>query len=927
MEPEPEAPIVHAAVSPDGTDSPEAALAIESATRFLMTLFQPGDWVLFRPIEAWTQNGKKDSRVIYQLEHSRQCDPEVFQFTIRSYLRTTPEFRANVFFGVCPRLGGKGEFDLAWQIRTARAVWSDIDHVTVKEALERCTTAKLPTPSIVVNSGNGVHLYWLLDTPYSIDDCDPPPQVVLRFDTLPNGRKKAHRFIWEDGERVPIERVRSAERMSAKANRLQDIIAGVGKAIGGDHTHDLSRLLRIPGFLNRKNEKNGAVPRPTELVECDSTRRYPISLFEPFAIPSPEAQKQKQIASIPLPRVRRLSASKADKLDELIAASAMAAAGTRSEVDFRLCCFAIQSGASQEEVWSKVATIGKFAERGRPYFDRTWESAADKVRDSSYERIQKTLPAAPAASVGDSDPNAGADHTRPDGGAAGPASDRRIIHVDTSYMQVDSAMQQITDQFLKIGGCYTRADQFAVVRGNAIRTILTTAELLGVLNKHLEFYFVDSDGEGGEFRPLPPAYANTWLNRDDLLGKLPKITMFTNNPVFAPDWKLVEPGYNASSGIYYSGAPIAPREGREYLDRLLADFCFKAPADRANYIAMLLTAVCVPHFIGAKPAALFNGNQPGIGKSILAQIIAILRDGHTVGTISYNPNDEEFEKRFGSVVRRGVTTLIIDNAKLRGRNQRIDSACLERSITDAILSFRLLGSSQDIQAENSHIFCLTANSADISPDLISRSVPINLFFEGAPSRRKFSLPNPERYVTEHRVEILGELVGMVEKWKEAGSPRTETASRFNKSGWGDILGGILSVAEIPDFLANIDEMAESLDETRRDFTELVTAMLADPRGAWTGATLVELAGQRGLLTNELGDGSARSQAIRLGLIASRYVGEYFDVDVRRVRFQREKSRTGQTYRVELIEGSPKSAECLSVCGMIANDGFFNIQHT
>ena len=51
------------------------------------------------------------------------------------------------------------------------------DHVTVAEARERVAKAGLPPPSIVVNSGNGVHLYWLLDEPFLIDDAGDPPPV------------------------------------------------------------------------------------------------------------------------------------------------------------------------------------------------------------------------------------------------------------------------------------------------------------------------------------------------------------------------------------------------------------------------------------------------------------------------------------------------------------------------------------------------------------------------------------------------------------------------------------------------------------------------------------------------------------------------------------------------------------------------------
>src|SRR4029079_7871653 len=134
--------------------------------------------------------------------------------------------------------------------------------------------------------------------------------------------------------------------------------------------------------------------------------------------------------------------------------------------------------------------------------------------------------------------------------------------------------------------------------------------------------------------------------------------------------------------------------------------------------------------------------------------------------------------------RRGSTTILVDNAKAqsRGKTARIDSPCLERSITDAVLSFRLLGHSKEIRAENSHLFCLTANGPDVSRDLITRSVVVNLEYEGDPARRTFTIPDPEGYAQEYRLDLLGELIGMVETWRAAGSPRADVASRFNKKG-------------------------------------------------------------------------------------------------------------------------------------------------
>ena len=100
--------------------------------------------------------------------------PALLAGAIKRQNQRAEQTKANIFFGVCPRVGTEGQYDLAWQIRTVRALWTDIDHVTVDEVRDRIAKAGMPLPSIIVNSGNGVHLYWLLDTPYLIDDAGDP---------------------------------------------------------------------------------------------------------------------------------------------------------------------------------------------------------------------------------------------------------------------------------------------------------------------------------------------------------------------------------------------------------------------------------------------------------------------------------------------------------------------------------------------------------------------------------------------------------------------------------------------------------------------------------------------------------------------------------------------------------------------------------
>jgi len=480
---------------------------------------------------------------------------------------------------------------------------------------------------------------------------------------------------------------------------------------------------------------------------------------------------------------------------------------------------------------------------------------------------------------------------------------RPVIRVDPSIMQVGDTLHKVTDRLLAAGNCFNRAQQLVAINDLQIHTILSAPELAGLLNQHVEFYFINKDA--GEFKPFPPAYANTWLNHDIEQSRLPLIKLYSRNPVYTDDWRLVAPGFDRPSGIYYAGTAVQPLTETPRLDVLLREFCFRRPTDRTNYVGVLLTTILMPRFIGSKPAALFNGNQPELGKSILAQIISILRDGEPAETATYNPNDEEFEKRLGAIVRRGSTTIIIDNAKARGRNARIDSPCLERSITDPILSFRLLGQSDSIRAENSHIFCITANAPDVSRDLVTRSVVINLYYEGDPEKRAFSIADPEGYALKYRIEILGELVGLVERWKASGMPLAKTHSRFNKRGWGNIVGGILEACGEPDFMANAEEAVAQLDETHREFAELVDILADHPQGVWTSTELVELCGKHKLLSTDLGDGSERSQSTKMGTTAGRFIGDCFSLsDGRQATFLRLTDRKGNVYRVSVVEAVP-----------------------
>jgi hypothetical protein len=76
------------------------------------------------------------------------------------------------------------------------------------------------------------------------------------------------------------------------------------------------------------------------------------------------------------------------ELEQLIARCATAA--DRSKAEFAVCCEASRLGIDKEEIWQRLQAVGKVKERGRDYFDSTWENAEDEVRQGQTAHLNGT---------------------------------------------------------------------------------------------------------------------------------------------------------------------------------------------------------------------------------------------------------------------------------------------------------------------------------------------------------------------------------------------------------------------------------------------------------------------------------------------------------------------------------------------------------
>ena len=299
--------------------------------QFLSTLFLPDEFIEIRFIESWVLRGKKTSRVVRAAQWLR---PHEFASQHGEITDFAEHERANIYFGVCPRLR-KGDANDD-RIKTIRCLWCDVDSVTAEEASERWNDTEVPRPSIIVRSGSGIHGYWLLER-----DLESPEERLQVVAMLPH-------FY---------------------------------RSFGGDHVQNLSRVMRPPGTVNYKDARNGRPPRLCRLCTCRPEVRYPLESFAPW-IEQAEPQRRRRTPSGSTGSATEFPA-KATVVRNTEAVAIACRLGKpsqdRSRRDFAIVCDLLRLGLTREEIWPLVCHSSKFESNGRPYFDLTIANAERRI--------------------------------------------------------------------------------------------------------------------------------------------------------------------------------------------------------------------------------------------------------------------------------------------------------------------------------------------------------------------------------------------------------------------------------------------------------------------------------------------------------------------------------------------------------------------
>lgn len=235
----------------------------------------------------------------------------------------------------------------------------------------------IPRPTAVVYSGGGYNAIWRLDQPIAIT-----------------------------GE--------SEEQRIACAEDIKRYNIQLEWDFGGDHCHNVDRILRLPGSVNwpdAKKRGRGRVPTLAKLLWFDTDAAYPIDRFiaAPLIQTSADGMAGKRAprsgkAAAPPGNVRRLSS--VDELGDGITnrTKALIVQGcdpddptrtSRSEILFHVCCDLVRGGITRDVIYSVITDpdfgISKSVLDKRGSVDRYANRQIDRAEEEAVDPALREL--------------------------------------------------------------------------------------------------------------------------------------------------------------------------------------------------------------------------------------------------------------------------------------------------------------------------------------------------------------------------------------------------------------------------------------------------------------------------------------------------------------------------------------------------------
>jgi len=342
--------------------------------------------------------------------------------------------------------------------------------------------------------------------------------------------------------------------------------------------------------------------------------------------------------------------------------------------------------------------------------------------------------------------------------------------------------------------------------------------------------------DGGTYvKASPPKnIAPTLMARGHWPG-IPVLHGISRWPILRVDGSLcTKPGYDSKTGLLYepsctvrvleSPSKDDARQAIDNLLDLLVDFPFlEKRLHQTAWLATLLSVVGRAAIEGPVPLLLIDASDKGSGKTLLADLLAVIVLGKPAPRRTKPESPEEWKKAMLSLALAALPLVLIDNV-----TGTLQSDALDAVLTGTEFQERALGGNEETTQRFHSVFAVTANNALISEDLVRRSLQVRLEpgVERPEQRSNFRHPALLRHALAHRAEFLSAALTVLRAYFVAGCPKVAMRAMGSYEEWSRVVRGALIWAGQPDVAVTQDDLRDSANEDRTDAATLLQAWFA-----------------------------------------------------------------------------------------------------
>ncbi|MGC6464532.1 MAG: hypothetical protein ACON5N_03015, partial [Akkermansiaceae bacterium] len=374
--------------------------------------------------------------------------------------------------------------------------------------------------------------------------------------------------------------------------------------------------------------------------------------------------------------------------------------------------------------------------------------------------------------------------------------------------------------------------------------------------------------------------------------------------------ELLPPGYDERTKTltlelvkYRHDLPLD--EAQSFITETLARFPWAIEEENTNtrslgvHFAAMIGVFCASMFKEGtvKPMIVYNGNQPGSGKSLLMRMA--LAPVHGEPAENGKAKDDEFRKVLFTAAKAKKPYLALDDVSSLYSND------LNRFTTTSKHEGRLMGGDSMGEFPAVTQVFTTGNQLTLAEDLVRRSLVVDLFEAGKATERTFEkeLTPDWLCLPETRARFLAALWAIVREWNDNGRPACKDARHTSASQWASVIGSI--VHHLNPKLKPFAKRTFSLggDESGDAMEALICALASDlPTSGdeFTTAELIDKAEELNLL--EAIAGHAKDQRKAIGHRARKLRGRVFiDQAGRRFEFGKRDKSYGAVYPIRFLK--------------------------